>query len=155
MVFKSVILSLVASTLVGAAFADAENQTDLPGEALAWTLAAYVSCDDADALQQQIRAEISAFGADGEETLQAMKILTSEDTACGALRLYAIDLVSLATTDMSAFEAALEVQEQQDLRQSETELPEGPEAVTTSLVEATVADVPLSSEDQTSSDYQN
>lgn len=155
MVLKSIIVSIAATTLAGAAFADAENRTDRPGEALAWTLAAYVSCDEAANLPEEIKAEVTAFGADGEETLKAMRLLADEDGACGPLRLYAIDMVSLASQDMTAFEELLEFQAKQEARISNQEKPEGPAAVTTSLVADTVANVPLSSGTTPTSDYQN
>ncbi|MEM9938869.1 MAG: hypothetical protein AAF768_08485 [Pseudomonadota bacterium] len=155
MVLKSALVSIAALSLAGSAFADSDNRTDLPGEALAWTLAAYVSCDDAAELQHEIKAEVSAFGANGEETLEAMKIIAEGDSACGALKIYATDLVSLAATDMSAFENMLDFQGGKDARISVEQMPEGPATVASSLVESTVAEMPMSNGDQPSSDYQN
>lgn len=92
----------IAMTLPAAA-----DRTDGTGEVLAWTVAAYASCETVDGLQLDYREEVARIEANIVHVIDSLKILSEADNICGNLNTYANDMLALAETDMAAVEARL------------------------------------------------
>lgn len=98
---------IVASGLSLAALADQPDRLEQTGEALAWTVAAYGSCEDETQLQVDFKQEAAVLQSDFTEVMAALAILSDANNVCGMKTTFAIDMQQLATTDMESFEAKL------------------------------------------------
>ena len=90
------LVSLASLMISTAAFAEggtpsksvSTNEVDR-SSALAWSIAAYVSCDNYDQTLEGIQAEIATLKATDQETIKAMEQLVDEDFACSPVREFA------------------------------------------------------------------
>jgi hypothetical protein len=101
-----VIASLVAASSFGfVAAAEQIQAIDQTGEALAWTVAAYGSCEDVDQLQIDFKREATTLESDFNDVIGALTILETATNVCGMKQTFASDMKQLATVDMASFEA--------------------------------------------------
>ncbi|MEM9053924.1 MAG: hypothetical protein AAGB16_01250 [Pseudomonadota bacterium] len=140
--------------------ADNGQRVDQPGEALAWTVAAYASCETTEALQEDFRTEVGKLEADTVDILAALRILAETNNVCDLLDTYADDMLALAETDMATLEARLGVFEDPEAPEFEIAEPKGKghtdhEARNSMILSAANQPPPQSSSPATSSDYQN
>lgn len=164
MLSKLLIPIAVGAALSLPAVADSVSRKDQTGEALAWTVAAYASCETPDALQADYREEAARMEADIVEVLASLRILAEADNICGNLGTYAMDMLAMAEYDMPGVEARLITHEQPIVPVFETEDPKGAGTHAGrhhSLILAKTSDGPLggamppaSSPTPPSSDYQ-
>ena len=123
---KFLATSLIAATMTLSAAADRAERTDRTGEALAWTVAAYASCDSREALQADFRDEVAKLKSDMVEILAALYILADADNVCGLMNTYANEMLILAETDIAIVDARLGYSEQPAAPAFEVAEPEGP-----------------------------
>jgi len=147
---------LVAASLGFTAMADQTDGIEQTGEALAWTVAAYGSCDDALQLQRDFKKEAATLNSDFNEILGALVILEDASNVCGMKNAFAANMRQLATTDISSFEAKLMTFDDPPAPVFEIDHPEGSgEAQTSVILEAANSPPPLSSgATSPTSDYQ-
>ncbi len=152
------ITPLALSALLGLpAIAQQGQRVDQPGEALAWTVAAYASCETTEELQRDFREEVAKRKADTAEIIDALHILVDANGTCELLSTYAADMLELSVTDQATFEARLAYAEEPPVPVFEIEQPEGA-GETPNTVILTAANEPppqSSSNPATSSDYQD
>lgn len=98
---------IVASGLGLTAMAEQTERFEQSGEALAWTVAAYGSCEDETQLQIDFKKEAATLQSDFNEIMGALAILSDANNVCGMKTSFASDMQQLATTDMTSFEAKL------------------------------------------------
>lgn len=154
--FKNILLATaVASGLGSAAVADTAGQTVLEGEALAWSVASYASCQDDATLQRDFRAEVARGDADESEVLAALSILAEADNVCGSLNDFSIAMLQLSTTDFTRFEAMLLVKDDPAAPEFDLDPPEGNGRLQTSVIlDASSLPPALSGSPMPTSDYQ-
>lgn len=141
----------VAMTLPAAA-----DTADETGEILAWTVAAYASCETVDALQFDYREEVARIEADILDVLASLRILAEADNICGNLNSYANDMLGLAETDMAAVEARLIKFQDPDAPEFEIEEPKGSQNHEENFILTESEELPPQSGPMPpSSDYQN
>ena len=147
---------VLASGLSLTAFADQTNRFEQSGEALAWTVAAYGSCEDETQLQMDFKQEAATLQSDFNEVMGALAILSEANNVCGMKTTFAIDMRQLATTDMDSFEAKLMTFEDPPAPVFGTDQPEGAgESHASIILEAASTPPPESSDSPSSeSDYQ-
>ena len=147
----------VAVNLGMYAAADQTSEITQAGEALAWTVAAYGTCEDEDQLQREFKREAAVLKSDFNAILSALAILEETDTVCEVKATFASDMRRLATTDMSSFEAKLMTFGDPAVPVFQEEQPEGAgESQTSVILEAASNPPPLSSgAPSQGSDYQN
>ena len=131
-----------------AATASPEVTSDLASqrsEALAWTIAAFASCDSVETLQRDIRHEAVSLSANPDEVMEALKILAETDQVCGLLNEYAADMVVLSSINFTQFQARLTANEDPPAPFFETMQPEGAgEAYDSVILDASRNSPPLS-----------
>jgi len=153
MITKSIAILGIAAMMSHSALADTVSKSTAEGEALAWTVAAYASCESTDQLQSDFRNEIARLDSDIVDVLAAMNILRDSDSVCGLLQTYSADMLSLAVTDMDALQAKLLISDTPNAPVFEAEEPKGAGSET-SIILTTAGDLPPeSSSSGQSSDY--
>lgn len=147
---------IVASGLGLTAMAEQTERFEQTGEALAWTVAAYGSCEDETQLQIDFKQEAATLQSDFNEIMGALAILSDANNVCGMKTTFAIDMQQLATTDMSSFEAKLMTFEDPPAPVFGSDQPEGAgESHASVILEAASTPPPESSSSPSSeSDYQ-
>lgn len=134
----------------------AADRTDGTGEVLAWTVAAYASCETVDTLQLDYREEVARIEADILHVLDSLKILSEADNICGNLNAYANDMLALAETDMAAVEARLIASKNPEGPVFEIEEPKGSQGQEENFILTESDELPPQSGPMPpSSDYQN
>lgn len=134
----------------------AADKTDETGEVLAWTVAAYASCETVDALQFDYREEVARIEADILHVLESLRILSEAENVCGNLNTYANDMLALAETDMAAVEARLIKFEDPKAPEFEIEEPKGSQNLEDNFILTESEELPPQSGPMPpSSDYQN
>ncbi|GAB5455373.1 MAG: hypothetical protein Hens2KO_16020 [Henriciella sp.] len=152
MIFKTFASLAIASAIGVSAAADTAQTAD-QGEVLAWTVAAYSSCESRSELQTEIREEASKLDASTIEIVAALRILAEASSVCGLKSLYAQEMLSLAETDMASFEARLLQAQPVNSPVFELETPKGPAAPNSIILTESAEVPPLSSTFPPSSDY--
>jgi len=105
---NKIIAAVGVGLLMGlSAQADSLNQTSTQSEALAWTVAAYSSCETYEALTSDFRTEADRMDAEVIEIKGALEILLAADNVCGLKNDFASDMLTLAVADMPKFESTL------------------------------------------------
>ena len=146
-------VALAAAFAFGAS-AEKVDGFEQTGEALAWTVAAYASCETPETLQTDFRSEVAKLDSDTTEILAALRILADAENVCGQLSTFASEMLIIAETDVPAVEARLGVSKTPATPVFEVEQPEGA-ATKNSVIISSAPDLPpLSSNDPQSSDYQ-
>lgn len=155
MITKTIAVLGIAAMMSHTAMADTASKSTAQGEALAWTVAAYASCESTEQLQSDFRNEIARMESDIVDVLAAMQILQGSDNVCGLLQTYSADMLSLAVTDMESLEAKLLISDTPVAPQFDVEEPKGAGAgIETSIILTTAGDLPPeSSSPVQSSDY--
>lgn len=151
-----VIASLVVASGLGiTAMAEQTDRFERTGEALAWTVAAYGSCDDENQLQRDFKKEAATLKSDFSEILSALVILEDASNVCEMKNEFAANMRQLATTDIATFEAKLVTFDDPPLPIFEADQPEGSgESHASVILEAASSPPPLSSDAPSpSSDY--
>ena len=150
---KILVPAVLAAALTLPAAADRKDET---GEALAWTVAAYASCETVDALQLDYREEVARIEANIVQVLDSLKILSKADNICGNLNTYANDMLALADTDMPAVEARLIKAKDPKRPVFEVEEPKGSQGLEENFILTESEELPPQSGPMPpSSDYQN
>ena len=146
----------VAATLGLHAAADQTSEINQTGEALAWTVAAYGSCEDEGQLQRDFKKEAAVLESDFNDIMGALAILEDAGNVCEMKTTFASDMRLLATTDMSSFEAKLMTFDDPPAPVFQAEQPEGAgESHASVILEAASNPPPLSSDAPAQeSDYQ-
>ena len=104
---KFAITTAAVAALSLAASATPADSHDSTGEALAWTVAAYASCESPQLLQADFKEEATKLKSSMDDVVAALAILADADNVCGNLNLFAVDMLALAETDMDTLEARL------------------------------------------------
>lgn len=150
---------LVSTGLVGAlALSAAADRPGEKGDVLAWTVAAYASCETIDMLQRDYREEVARIEATTDELLYSLRVLSEADSVCGNLNTYATEMLALAETDLAAVEARLMEFEEQQFAEFEEEVPKGngsDEFERNLILTESSNPPPVSGPMPPSSDYQN
>ena len=149
-----IVTSLIALAIAG--HVSSEPETEANGEALAWTVAAYASCESEEEMQRDLRAESAAKRADVTEVTAALKLLSSSTQVCEGLNTYAADMLTLAATEPETFRTRFIVEEDPAMPVFAEEVPEGngaPEDVSIILDSANTPP-PQSAPNNPTSDYQ-
>ncbi len=147
----------MVATLGAPAVADSADPANDTSQVLAWTVAAYASCETMDELQADYREEVARIEADITDVLESLRILSVSDNICGNLNTYANEMLVLAEYDLPAVEARLITFEEPELPYFEVEVPEGAGAQHSenSLIITEAGELPpLSGPMPPSSDYQ-
>lgn len=153
----SKILAVTAIGAVASLSAAADKATDsyALGEGLAWSVAAYASCESPQAMQADFKEEATKMQSSTDEILAALRILADADNVCGQANTFAVDMLALAETDMPTLEARIGATK---LAASgpvfEVEEPEGAGAPNSIILTASSDLPPLSSTNAPTSDYQ-
>ena len=104
---KIAINAAAAAAFSLTAAANPSDSSDATGEALAWTVAAYASCETPQSLQLDFKEEATKLDSTMGDVVAALEILAIADNVCGNLNLFAVDMLALAETDMDTLEARL------------------------------------------------
>lgn len=152
MIFKTFASVAIAAAIGFSATADTAPTAD-NGEVLAWTVAAYSSCDSRSELQSEIRGEAAKLDASVVEIVSALRILAEADSVCGLKSVYAKEMLSLAETDMASFEARLLQAQPVSAPVFELEDPKGSGTPNSIILSESAEIPPLSSTFPPSSDY--
>ncbi len=100
------IASLTVMIIVGATASGEEfYSSERSGEALAWTVAAYGSCEDTAELQSDFRRESIALDASFEDVTNALGILATAANVCELQVQFAQDMRELSHADADVFAA--------------------------------------------------
>jgi len=153
MITKSIAILGIAAIMSHSALADAVTNSTAEGEALAWTVAAYSSCESTDQLQSDFRDEIARMDSDIVDVLAAMQILRETENTCGLLQSYSSDMLLLSATDMDAFQAKLFISDTPNAPEFEFEEPKGAGFQTSIILSKAGELPPESSSSSQSSDY--
>jgi len=152
------LLSCVAAGVLMSvsASADSTTKSELGGEALAWTVAAYASCESPSLLQADFKAETTKMQASMVDVLAALEILSEADNVCGQMNTFAVNMLALAESDMATLEARLGAERPAATPVSfDVEEPEGAGAQNSIILSSSADLPPLSgSSNPPSSDYQ-
>ena len=155
---KSRVIScmVLAASLGVVAAAEQIQAVEQTGEALAWTVAAYGSCDDVDQLQIDFKREATTLNSDFNDVIGALSILQTANNVCVLKQTFASDMKQLASTDMESFEAKVMAFSDPVAPVFETPQPEGSGHVSTKVIaDAASTPPPLSSDSPSQeSDYQ-
>lgn len=138
------------------ASANPTDSSDATGEALAWTVAAYASCETPQLLRSDFKEEATKLKSSMDDVVAALEILAEADNVCGNLNLFAVDMLALAEADMATLEARLGAQSDAPTPVLfQIEEPEGAGAQN-SIILSNSADLPplSGSSNPPSSDYQ-
>lgn len=155
---KFIISGLAAACLGLSASADNADGAASTGEALAWTVAAYASCDSHSAIQEDFREEVQKLKSSTYDILHALRILAEADNVCGLKNTYAQEMLQLAETNLELVEARLGYSEDPEGPVFAIEEPEGPGQTgkgNSVLVAQASGPPPPPASDPTSSDYRN
>ncbi|MEM9178109.1 MAG: hypothetical protein AAGA89_00295 [Pseudomonadota bacterium] len=158
---KSILASAIC--IAGISFSALAQETKLnatnEGEPLAWTIAAYASCEDEQTLYRDVRAEVARMGSESRDVVSALRILQSADNVCGELNEFAGEMLTLYSTDYNAFQSRLLVSEEPPAPTFERQAPKGNSDAQSSFVLKAAADLPPPQGSQqsspSSSDYSN
>lgn len=151
---------ILASTAIGAmvsfsAAADTADSSHALGEGLAWSVAAYASCETPQEMQADFKAEATKMQSSMDEVLAALRILAAADNVCGQANTFAADMLALAETDMATLEARIGAKQLAVASPVfEIEAPEGAGAPNSIILTASADLPPLSSTNAPTSDYQ-
>lgn len=157
LMFGKIVMTAAAATAISfTAAANPADSSDAPGEALAWTVAAYASCETPQLLQSDFKEEATKLDSSMGDVVAALEILEDADNVCGNLNLFAADMLALAETDMATLEARLGAESAEPTPVVfQIEEPEGAGAQN-SIILTNSADLPplSGSSNPPSSDYQ-
>jgi|GEM_PF-6753467 len=138
------------------ATADRSDELAKSSEALAWTVAAYASCEDRTQLQQDFKSEAAAMNAGFSDIYDALGILETAENVCDLQAEFARDMRQLAVEDSGLFEATLISSKEPAAPRFENDQPESADDTGSRFIlEAASALPPTGSEGPVSeSDYQ-
>lgn len=150
---------LVSAGLAGAvALSAAADRPGEKGDVLAWSVAAYASCETIDLLQRDYREEVARVEANLDELLYSLKVLSEANNICGNLNTFATDMLALAETDISELKERLMVFEEPQFAEFQPEDPKGKgsdEFKRNLILTESANPPPVSGPMPPSSDYQN